>query len=577
MPDFLSIPGNIRQQYMPFTIEGPGQRQLFSFKPKRLEKKPCPTAIVHPFSKHFSTLLGSDSSIQYTHGPDGHSKVEYEDFLDLIPAIQIREYMPDAKLTQTFKWFSYFKKGFDAGLQNIDSKSFNLENIKSTMETVMKNIGDTMKELTSGSAPKLREVVGGLAYMYQDMGYNIGEDNGFAVLFLPFLLYYRLTTTHTNNIYEIPYSMQNEIMKSDGTYGWSGSNQSDFGLVDAGIKKVGENPIARLLLGNTIKVNMMPSFQPTGEAHGESFSITIDLVNDSAEAAINNFLMCHTLFGNNRWLQYGFVQAGASLYDIKLPGANRYFMCSGQFSCKGKGAFRTPHDEICQAIADSAHPKTTFKDYLGTKENSDLKQKMIDASTNNKVKAIGENGSQAIEVTGLSKRSNNTIEQQYQQRAISDLKTKQASVDTTTIGDATTPGNSLNNTSSTTNETITQQAERYKQTTENLKQAQTKVNDLNNEKSQLTVAQDNINVAKNDLNSAEQRWREVYDNPKSTDADKAAVDKMVADASNAVNDAETKFSKLGGEEKISEIDSELETANKKRGAVSSSLSMSVYS
>lgn len=389
MPDFLSIPGNIRQQYMPFTISGPGKRQVFSFKD--VDKKGYPNARqIHPFSKWAETLIMNDSGVQYTHGPNGSSKVTYEEFLDEIPALQIREYVPDAKLTQTFKWFSYFKKGFDAGLQNIDSKAFSFTGMKEEISKIMDKIGKTMKDLTSGSAPLLQEVVAGLAHLYQDKGYNIGEDNGFAVLFLPFILYYRLTTTHTNNVYEIPYSMRNEIMKSDGTYGWSGGNQSDFGLIDKAITGVGESPITKLLLGNTVKVNMMPSFQPTGEARGESFTINIDLINDSDEAAINNFLMCHTLFGNNRWLQYGFVQAGASLYDVKLPGANRYFMCSGQFSCKGKGAFRTPSAKVCEAIKNCANPKKTFAGEMSNIKLNDgqtLRQSMENAMAQSKTNA----------------------------------------------------------------------------------------------------------------------------------------------------------------------------------------------
>lgn len=395
MPDFLSIPGNIRQQYMPFTIAGPGMRQVFSFKDVKAKKYPQPCAQIHPFSRWVETLIDNDSSIQYTHGPDGSKKVTLSQFLDEIPSLQIREYVPDAKLTQTFKWFSYFKKGFDAGLQNIDNKAFTFSGMKTEIAKVMKDIGEKMKQLTSGDAPLLAKVVGGLTHYYQDKGYNIGADNGFAVLFLPFIMYYRLTTTHTNNVYEIPYSMQNEIMKSDGTYGWT-STQSDFGVLDSIPQKVGENPIAKMLLGNTIKVNMMPSFQPTGEARGESFTINIDLINDSDEAAINNFLMCHTLFGNNRWLQYGFVQAGASLYDVKLPGANRYFMCTGAFSCKGKGAFRTPSDVVCNAILSHNKPSKTFSGFLKSPEGKTIRNSMVTSKATQIANKAAEEGSSAV-------------------------------------------------------------------------------------------------------------------------------------------------------------------------------------
>ena len=346
--DFLNIPGDIRQQYMPFTIDGPGKKQLFTFK----EGVPGNVALIHPFSRYLQTLIANDSSFQYTHGTKSPKKLDYKDFLEAIPGIQIREFVPDAKLTQTFKWFSYLKKGFDAFLNNIDNEAAGTyETVKTKLSQAWDALGEKMQGLTSGNAPILAEVAAGLTHYYRDRGFNVGPDKGFAVLFIPFLLYYRLTTTHTNNIYEIPYSMKNNILESDGTYGWGDDNTSDFPLIEAiGHKFTGAAAALMPGLGSTIKVNAMPSFNPSGSARSTEFTISFDLINDSEEAAVNNFLMCHTLFGNNRWLQYGFVQTGASLYDVKLPGANRYFMCKGRFVCKGKGGFRTPSDKVIQDI-----------------------------------------------------------------------------------------------------------------------------------------------------------------------------------------------------------------------------------
>ena len=346
--DFLNIPGDIRQQYMPFTINGPGKKQLFTFK----EGVSGNVALIHPFSRYLQTLIANDSSFQYTHGTKSPKKLDYKDFLEAIPGIQIREFVPDAKLTQTFKWFSYLKKGFDAFLNNIDNEAAGTyETVKTKLSQAWDALGEKMQGLTSGNAPILAEVADGLTHYYRDRGFNVGPDKGFAVLFIPFLLYYRLTTTHTNNIYEIPYSMKNNILESDGTYGWGDDNTSDFPLIEAiGHKFTGAAAALMPGLGSTIKVNAMPSFNPSGSARSTEFTISFDLINDSDEAALNNFLMCHTLFGNNRWLQYGFVQTGASLYDVKLPGANRYFMCKGRFVCKGKGGFRTPSDKVIQDI-----------------------------------------------------------------------------------------------------------------------------------------------------------------------------------------------------------------------------------
>ena len=428
MPDFLSIPGNIRQQYMPFTVSGNGKTQLFSFKPLRKADR---VAIIHPFSRWTESMIANDSGIKYTHAPGGSEKIEYNEFLDLIPSIQIREYVPDAKLTQMFKWFSYLKKGFDAGLRNIDNISFSASEVGNEVKKIMGKISKTMKELTSGDAKLLANVVAGLAHYYQDKGFNLGSDDGFAVLFLPFILYYRLTTTHTNNIYELPYSMENDIFQSDGTYGWGSSTggADDFGLMKAG-KAISDSPIGKLaqsIMGNSIKVNVMPSFQPDGEAKGDTINISFDLINDSAEAAINNFLFCHTLFGNNKWLQYGFVQAGSSVYDVKLPGANRYFMCSGEFKCKGKGVFRTPCETICQGLVNHNHATKTFAKDVINKPGSMLKQQMIDSQSRN----LAEKYIQEREERSFRKRSIwNNVDNQITARFEFQLMTNSSSVDT---------------------------------------------------------------------------------------------------------------------------------------------------
>ena len=451
MPDFLSIPGNIRQQYMPFTVSGNGKTQLFSFKPLRKADR---VAIIHPFSRWTENMIAGDSGIKYTHAPGGSEKIEYNEFLDLIPSIQIREYVPDAKLTQMFKWFSYLKKGFDAGLRNIDNISFSASEVGNEVKKIMGKISKTMKELTSGDAKLLANVVAGLAHYYQDKGFNLGSDDGFAVLFLPFILYYRLTTTHTNNIYELPYSMENDIFQSDGTYGWGSSTggADDFGLMKAG-KAISDSPIGKLaqsIMGNSIKVNVMPSFQPDGEAKGDTINISFDLINDSAEAAINNFLFCHTLFGNNKWLQYGFVQAGSSVYDVKLPGANRYFMCSGEFKCKGKGVFRTPCETICQGLVNHNHATKTFaNDVINSKiGGKTIKEHMVESRSENIVQSITDSASRSSK---RMKRSISTsINAQMKKRTEDACTTSANAVNTTTSnGNNAQPSPSITITSKT--------------------------------------------------------------------------------------------------------------------------------
>jgi len=70
--------------------------------------------------------------------------------------------------------------------------------------------------------------------------------------------------------------------------------------------------------------------------------IKLDLFNDTAEAAMMNFIFVNTIVPNNLWIQYGMFQHSSHLYDIKIEGYNRLFACAGTFNVKSKGVLRNP-------------------------------------------------------------------------------------------------------------------------------------------------------------------------------------------------------------------------------------------
>ena len=515
MADFLNIPGNIRQQYLPFVISKSGEKQIFTFKEKHRGKRN--TAIIHPFSKHFSSLLANDSSFQYTHGPNGPTKVTYAQFLDEIPSVQIREYFPDAKLTQTFKWFSYLRKGFEHGISDLNSLNLSISALKDKGEELWKKLQDAMRDLTSANAPLLKKIVGNLSEYYRDAGYNIGDDDGFAVLFLPFLLYYRMTTTTTNNIYEIPYSLRNPVMRSDGTYGWSGGNQSDFGLVDKVIggnaagagTNTASNSIERLLLGNTVKINIMPSFQPTNEIHTESIEISIDLINDSEEAAVNNFLLCHTIFGNSRWLQYGFVQAGSCLYDVKLPGANRYFMCSANLTCTAKGAFRSPSGSVLQDILNHAQTTNTVGTVISKLASGNRdEQELYDAVLKSEIKSMLERAKYFESNTARSMRAKKAAANQSKMRAAKAANTSNEAKATKTLTESSA-------------------APKPEESVTSIFTVDKDIKDLQSKIKDATETKSTVSKLKGEIESLEEEFRkqnEIRISEKSTSEDKTAAE-----------------------------------------------------
>lgn len=93
---------------------------------------------------------------------------------------------------------------------------------------------------------------------------------------------------------------------------------------------------------NRAKINYMPKWDPTGNGSLESITVTFDLFNDTAEAAMKNFIFVNTIIPNNLWMQYGMLKHSPCLYDVKIDGMKRMFLCSGKFGVKSNGLMRTP-------------------------------------------------------------------------------------------------------------------------------------------------------------------------------------------------------------------------------------------
>ena len=57
---------------------------------------------------------------------------------------------------------------------------------------------------------------------------------------------------------------------------------------------------------------------------------------------MRNFIFINTIVPNSKWIQYGFFQQSSNLYDVKIDGFNRYFICSLKAIVKNSGIIRTP-------------------------------------------------------------------------------------------------------------------------------------------------------------------------------------------------------------------------------------------
>ena len=73
-------------------------------------------------------------------------------------------------------------------------------------------------------------------------------------------------------------------------------------------------------------------------------------------SAINNFILVNTLIPNNMWMQYHIYQHSPSVYDVKIEGLNRLYMCAGKFDCEGLGVLRNPPEEFFNELENCMNP-----------------------------------------------------------------------------------------------------------------------------------------------------------------------------------------------------------------------------
>lgn len=399
----FQIAGNIKQQFLPFVINpnaklhkfvssnsklntnGAGP-QYFTYK-NYIDKSATEsgTARLHFYPSSLNdTLVDNDISYKLLYGntPDiagdkTESSLSLQSILSKMPGVQIREYLPDTRLDQCINIFTDLFKNMAALIKkNGDKKAAGDDKTKKN-----ENDDSMIKKLWNVACFTIQYMVGATdPDFYNDMmsddkmsfpfsSYKSsvcnsrGKDGktspGFYVMTFPYILYYRLQSCVTTNIYEIPGSDNNKcIIQSNGSKGWTDGG-SDFmsaggfrvsGLLSK-IPVIGN--IANMILGN-IGINYMPwwNAEKGAEAREAEIAITFDLYNDSAKAAMDNFIFVNTIAPNNRWIQYNMFQHSPCIYDVKLEGINRLFACACDATVKYEGVLRDPPQSWINELAN---------------------------------------------------------------------------------------------------------------------------------------------------------------------------------------------------------------------------------
>lgn len=96
---------------------------------------------------------------------------------------------------------------------------------------------------------------------------------------------------------------------------------------------------------------------------------------------MKNFIFVNTIIPNNLPMQYGMLRHSPCLYDIKVEGLKRMFLCSGGFTVNSGGLMRTPPPNwirtLCNKYANQGvdggkwagcwDPKQMVNDIIGHK------------------------------------------------------------------------------------------------------------------------------------------------------------------------------------------------------------------
>lgn len=393
MSSLFQIPGNIKQQYLPFVLK-PGDDmsknaesstelkgaspQFFSFRNRNGSDykggfgrvQICPSSLTNV---DFGGYFDQDASVMPLFGEQDSSgkrgALTVDGVLNAMPGVQIREFLPDTKLDQCINFFGElmdsFKDIFSDSQDEAKAKSKQAKKDGKSAAEIKKIEKDSQAGFwkkfrqalsyafdwmtaTGSASPEKNSIFyrNGQARFPPGFDESVIDSRGKLDTYLltfPYQLYYRLQSCVTTNIYELPGKTADDLLYSaQGDKGWDGGK-----AISVGNSFLSKIPVIGGILNNVlgnIQINYMPWWD-SGKGSGTQppqVEITFDLFNDTAEAAMMNFIFVNTVVPNNMWIQYGMFQHSSHLYDVKIDGYNRLFACSGNFSVKSKGVLRNP-------------------------------------------------------------------------------------------------------------------------------------------------------------------------------------------------------------------------------------------
>lgn len=371
MAELLRIPLNVKPLMMPFvlnpangvnrtmvtagsTIKLKGA-QTFTFKKKESYDGAvlgnisiCPKSIEKAIKNDISyTLIYDYNDKDSTFAKNKHA--ELKDVFDGIPSISIREYSLNARLNQGMDLLRFLWDGFNDGDKAASGDGVAFKTQATALWMTFKDLvglGDN-KSIVNIAIDNIKD-------KYQSKYFKkVNNKTIVSVCSIPWVLYYKMITTMTLNYYVLPFNGSFSL-QSDGQDGWNAAGITGAGF--AGNSIIGQ--AANYFLKN-VKLDFTPTWDGSS-AKGTDVEVSVDLFNDDVNSAVANFIMVQTLLAGNKNLQYNVFQHSPHVYDVRIDGMNRLFMCSANVRCEYKGVTRKPSMKFFE-ILDAHMNAATYK------------------------------------------------------------------------------------------------------------------------------------------------------------------------------------------------------------------------
>lgn len=282
-------------------------------------------------------------------------RIDLDTILNTIPAIQIREYTQDTRVDFILSIAKFFIDGIKDGSKA--GESLTADELKNIARLMVHDLKKTGSIFYTSIKDKLKNYVPtGGQYIDVTDKQTLDTDKQILIDFA-YMLYYRLLDTTTTNNYVLPFNSQ-ELLKGNGDVGWDDNSFGGGALGHLGF--LGD------FLSKGINLTVTPIWQGMKGSEGYTLDFTVNLFNDTLEHSLHNYIFINTIIPQNLPTHYGIFQQPPSVYDLKIEGFNRLFMCSGKFNCNYKGVLRIPSLAFIGELKKYVNTKVLPETYVDT-------------------------------------------------------------------------------------------------------------------------------------------------------------------------------------------------------------------